>query len=263
MTNIFKNVHLSISSNHTFEIDTLIISERYVLIVEVKNLKDTVRFVKNPPHLKQTLKNGDEAVLNCPVYQTETNKLNLNEWFRQHGISLKTQGLIVLANQNTIVEDAPDDFPIIYKKQIPYYLQNLLPDNVIFSGAELENISRQIQHEQQRFNPFPLCSYFNIDASDLRKGLLCHHCNGILIKKNRETWYCEFCSKDVLDPFNDGIKDWLLLVKSSITNKECRDFLSLKNSNAARYALSKSPLVKKGKSTATFYISGNKRVPHE
>ncbi|MBE1557154.1 hypothetical protein H4683_004291 [Filibacter limicola] len=173
---------------------------------------------------------------------------------------MKTQGILVLANPNTVVKDVPPDFPIVYKKQITYYLQNLRSTGVVLSATQIYDITQQIQNDQKKFSPFPLCSYYNIDVNDLRTGLLCRYCNKHLRRNNRETWYCEYCSKDALDPFNDGIKDWLKLVKNSITNEECRGFLELKNPNAARYALSKSSLVKKGKSTATFYISGNRRA---
>ena len=60
-TKVFTDVQLRISPNFTFQIDTLIITERYVLIVEVKNIKGTVRFVQNPPHLEQVLETGDRS----------------------------------------------------------------------------------------------------------------------------------------------------------------------------------------------------------
>ncbi|MEK5040830.1 nuclease-related domain-containing protein [Sporosarcina sp. FSL K6-3457] len=258
MMKVFTDVHLSTSPKFTFQIDTLVITERYVLIVEVKNLKDTVRFVPNPPHLEQVLKTGDEVVLDCPVHQIESNKSNLDEWFRQRGIHLKTLGLLVLANPNTKVIDAPDDFPIIYKKQIPFYLQKLQPFERILTSSQIETITRQMIVEQQQFNPFPLCSFYHISPSDLRKGLLCPDCHGQLRQKNRETWYCPSCSKKADDPYNEAIQDWFMLVKNSMNNEECRNFLRLKNGNAACYVLSKSNLVKKGKFKTAFYIVGNR-----
>ena len=59
------------------------------------------------------------------------------------------------------------DFPIIYKKQIPFYLQNFRPFETVLSTAQINEISREIDNEQQSFNPFPLCSYFHIDHQDL------------------------------------------------------------------------------------------------
>lgn len=259
LTKIFTDVHLRISPTFTFQIDTLIITERYVLIVEVKNLKDTVRFVQNPPHLEQIFETGTEAILDCPIHQIESNKSNLDEWFRQRGIHLKTSGLLVLANQKTKVKDAPSDLPIIYKKQIPFYLQKLQPAETILSTAQIHDLAREIHAEKQHFNPFPLCAYYNIDHRELKTGLLCRYCNRQLQRENREKWSCELCGKNTVNPYSDGIKDWFMLVKNSITNEECRSFLKLKGSNAARYILSKSGLVKKGRSKATFYISSNRK----
>ena len=48
-------------------------------------------------------------------------------------------------------------------------------------------------------------------------------------------------------------------VKNSINNGKCRKFLKLKNKHAAYYVLKKSPLIKKGKSSATFYINVSKK----
>ena len=261
-TKVFTDVQLRISPKFTFQIDTLIITERYVLIVEVKNIKGTIRFVQNPPHLEQVLETGDEAVIDCPVYQVESNKLNLDEWFLQRGINLKTYGLVVLANPNTKVKDVPQDFPIIYKKQIPFYLQSFIPPDTVLTPAQINEISIKIDKEQQEFNPFPLCSHFNIAHQDLRTGFVCHFCNQLLQRKSLRTWFCTGCEKDFKNPYEKGINDWFMLVKNSITNEECRKFLNLKDSNAARYVLSSSLLVKKGKSTKTFYIMGNTKTHH-
>lgn len=257
-TQILTNVHLRTSSGFTFEVDTLILSEKFVLIVEVKNLKGIIRFVQNPPHLRQVLETGEETILNCPYSQIETNKSNLNEWFRQQGIQLKSIGLLVLSNPNTIVKEAPPFFPIVYKKQIPHHLQKLESYETILKPSQIHEISRKILANQASFNPYPLCSYYSIDVKELRRGLLCRYCNNLLNRKNRETWLCTICGKVAEDPYNEGISDWIKLVKNTITNEECKVFLGLKDSNAARYALSKSSLIKKGKSTATFYIPGVK-----
>lgn len=252
-------MHLRISPTLTFQIDTLIITERYVLIIEVKQLKNTVRFVQNPPHLEQILESGDEVILDCPVYQLEANRSNLDEWFRQRGFHVMTLGLLVLANPNTKVKDAPREFPVIYKKQIPFYLQRLQSTETILSVNQIHDISRKIRAEQQQFNPFPLCSYFHIAPTELRTGLLCQKCNELLLRRTRETLYCSHCGDDAVDPYNDGIRDWIMLVKNSITNKECRQFLNLKDKHAAYYALKKSFLVKKGNSISTFYMTGTKK----
>lgn len=259
LTKIFYDVHLRISPILTFQIDTLIITEQYVLVIEVKNLKDTVRFVQNPPHLEQILETGDEAVIDCPVYQLEANKANLNEWFRQRGIHMETNGLLVLANPKTKVKDAPHDFPIIYKKQLPFHLQNFQSVGRNLSSKEVQDITRKIHSEQLQFNPFPLCSYYHVNPNDLQTGLLCHYCHENLLPKNRETWFCPRCKSVASDPHNEGIQDWLMLVKNSINNEECRNFLKLKNKHAAYYVLKKSPLIKKGKSSATFYINDSKK----
>ncbi|WP_203246010.1 nuclease-related domain-containing protein [Sporosarcina beigongshangi] len=255
---IFTDVHLCNSPKFTFQIDTLIITERYVLIIEVKTLKDSVRFIPNPPHLVQVLETGDEVVLDCPVYQIESNKSNLDEWLRRRGIHLKTLGLLVLANPNTKVIDTPNDFPIIYKKQIPFYLQKLRSAERILTIGKIEELSELLHAEQQQFNPFPLCSYYHIQPEDLRKGLLCSNCHGQLQQKNRETWYCQRCSKKAEDPYNDGIRDWFKLVKNSMTSRECRSFLNLKDGNAAYYILSKSTLIKQGKFKSAFYIADSR-----
>lgn len=257
-TKILTDVHLKLSPTLSFQIDTLIISEHYALIIEVKNISGSVRFIKNPPSLQRTSNHGQDTIIDCPIHQIEANKEYLNQWLRQRGFDVETSGLLVLANPNTIVQDAPTSFPIIYKRQLPFYLQKFQPGKTIFSAADLDKIEQMIEGGRQRFNPFPLCPYYRIDPNELRTGLLCYSCSYELRRLNRETWSCPKCQKRVAKPHNDAITDWFMLVKNSMTNSECRNFLQLKDKNAAHYILSKSELIKKGKSTATFYIKNGK-----
>ena len=59
-------------------------------------------------------------------------------------LHLKTFGLLVLANQKTKVKDVPPDFPIIYKKQIPFYLQNLQPLRKFFRLHKYMNLQGKL-----------------------------------------------------------------------------------------------------------------------
>lgn len=257
---VFTNVHLKVSPTFSFEIDTLIITNHYVLIIEVKNLKGVVQFVENPPHLRRTLDTGEVTIMDCPICQIEMNKVNLDKWFRKHGIQVDLMGLFVLANQNTIVEDVPEDFQVVYRRQLPHFLSNLKPSEMILSDNQLKDITWNINNDQQNFNPFPLCSYYKIDPLHLKRGLLCRNCHSALFRNTRETWHCINCKKDAEDPYNDAISDWLLLVKNSITNRECRYFLNLKNKRVSNYYLRQSHLTKSGSSVATFYIQ--KKIKH-
>ena len=145
----------------------------------------------------------------------------------------------MLANPNTKVRDVPHDFPIVYKKQLPLYLKNVMPAETILSTNQIYDISKMIEEDRQQYKPFPLCSYYNINPADLRTGLLCQFCHRLLQRKTRKKWHCEDCSRDAENPLKDGINDWFMSVKNSITSNECRMFLTLKDLNAARYALSK------------------------
>lgn len=48
---ILTNIELALSPNHSFQIDTLLITKQTIFILEIKNIKGNLYFKSNPHHL--------------------------------------------------------------------------------------------------------------------------------------------------------------------------------------------------------------------
>ena len=64
-------------------------TQSFIFILEVKNISGELRFIENPPSLHRTLKNGEELVLDCPVYQLEKNMIDFDLWLEMNGFPAK------------------------------------------------------------------------------------------------------------------------------------------------------------------------------
>lgn len=250
---ILADITLEIKPRNFIQIDTLILTRSFILILEIKNITGELRFLQNPPSLHRTLKNGEVDIMDCPVYQLEKNIDDLNDWFKMNGYPLKSSGALVLAYTTSQVVIPPATMPVFYAKQFPHFLRKRESDSPIMSREQLENIATKLLKENHPYVPIPLCTYFRIDTSMIKSGILCSGCHAKLIRNTRRIWACSNCGKLIKNPYADNLKDWFAFVSNSITTEECRKFLDLKNSDAAKYALKSLPLKKVGKSIATKY----------
>lgn len=249
---ILTNLSLTLSPGYSFQIDTLILTKQTVFILEVKNIKGNLYFKSNPHHLLREI-DGDETIMDCPITQLGIAKENLTLWLAQRGINVNVSGLVVLANQQAIVKEAPPNSPITYMKRLAIILREINQMPPIYKLSEIEMIAKTIQANQTPYQIYPLCDYFKIDPRVLKKGQLCSVCNGVMAYKASRVRYCNSCGiSEVYDP-GRIVKDWFMLISNSISNEQCRAFLKLRNSNEAYYILKTLQLKKVGKSIATKY----------
>lgn len=258
---ILTDVQLHVSSNFSIQIDTLIITPSSLLILEIKNIAGTLTYIPNPSHFERTHENKKNIVIDCPIMQLKNNKMGLDMWLQQNNFPIKSTGLIVMANQNTSVQNVLPDMPIIYAKHLPLFLRKREKGAAIFTNQEFYKLVNTLENNQNLYIPYPLLEKFKIDPSHIKKGLICNHCGKILTRKNHMIWYCSSCSKNAQQPFIDGLQDWFMIMKGTISNAECRDFLQLKNKYAANYVLKKIPLKRTGTSKATTYYWDYKVSP--
>lgn len=249
---ILTGVALPIKFGSLFQIDTLIISERYVMIVEVKNVKGDLYFKTNPHYLLRVL-DGEETVMDCPITQLELAKIHLVEWFRQQGMNIEVQGVIVLANRNAHIREIPPHAPVIYMKRLSILLGEKEKYPEVLSTVQLERLRIRIRQQQSDYVTGPLCSYFHINPKYLKRGQLCVKCHESTDYKTERLRYCKYCELTQPNNFRETIEDWLMLVDSSITNAQCRYFLDLKNKDDAVYVLRRFGLKSKGHSVNTVY----------
>lgn len=250
---VLKNIELSVGEDSSFQIDTLIISAKYILLLEVKNIAGELTFESSPHQLVRNLK-GQITKMDCPITQLVNTKSYFEKWLRQRGFQVAVIGKVILANQQAFVKSAPKDAPILFMKELPSILRKLESYSDIMGEEERLHLIEKIKQDQVVYDPFPLSEYFRLDPNLLKKNQLCPNCNLSLVYVNHKTRHCTNCRVDVRTNYESALQDWFMVFKGTITNRECQEFLGLKTRHQASHAIKVAGLKKVGQSVATKYI---------
>ncbi|MBO0589157.1 nuclease-related domain-containing protein [Sporosarcina sp. E16_8] len=258
---IFTDLQLSINPKFDIQIDTLILTPSYAFILEIKNIAGTLNYISNPPHFECTYEDKKSIVIDCPIMQLNNNRNGLDIWLERNGFPIKSTGMIVMANNKTSVKNAPPEMPIMYAKHLPLYFRTREVGQVLLADNQFYSLVEKLSRGQQQYNPYPLCERYRIDKTHISKGIICNTCNNKVNRVNHMVWICPACELESNQPFAEGLKDWFMIMKNTISNEECRNFFQLKDKYAANYVLKSLPLKRVGKSRASIYTWDYKVSP--
>lgn len=257
-TKILKNITLQINPLYTFQIDTLILTPTRAIILEIKKYSGTIQFDEIGG---KTIKISNDGVIekfDCVIHQLIRAKEGLRRWMELRNIQIHIDEILVMANQKTNLENVPETVPMMYGKQLPRYIRELAELNDSLNAQELKSLASQIIKNQASWNQTPLCEKYEISPTLLRKGVLCQSCNEVMSRTQGRKWHCRQCGKYGDHEISHSLNDWFLLIKPTISNKECMNFLLLKSKFAASTTLRKSSLKRIGKPPATIYSQNYK-----
>lgn len=229
---VIKGLHIQIRPGSFLQIDTLIITQKYIAILEIKNIKGRIHFQQNPNQLVREL-NGETSTFKCPEQQILRHQKNLEFLMDQLNISIPLEKLIIFAFSSTHIAQPPLHVKVLMGCDISNYLDKLneLPD--VVSTSTFKRFVKALTSRSIDFIPKPLAETYSLDWNAIQTGLLCPKCH---FKCTTQT-HCPSCNipRKVLQI--QAIEDWFYLCKDTISNKECVDFLQLKDKYAASYLL--------------------------
>ena len=139
----------------------------------------------------------------------------------QH-ISIPIYGAVVFPFNNVNIHREDGRLPILMAKELPIFLHQHLEKNK--ETATMTAIKNLILSHLRNRTPFPLCQYYQIDVSALRRGVYCENCGAFEMKKLKIGWHCHMCQHRCRDAHIQALKDYYMLVGETVTNRECRDF---------------------------------------
>lgn len=238
---------------HLFiQLDTIILTKKYLLIIEVKNIIGSLTFQTHKGQVIRTL-DGVKTPFECPITQINRHIHSLE----QLHLALPIFKAIVFSSNRVILENIPLGEPIFFRKNLPPFIHNLNKKEDRISTSEFNNLIRKIQSMQHAMQRKPLCERWNIHPDTLIKGFLCKVCRKPLCKVSNKTWKCQQCEGIDRNPIVHNIDDYFLLIKDSISTAECMDFFRLSSSHEAYYMLKKCNLVNINNARKTVYKKKN------
>ncbi|MFE8700616.1 nuclease-related domain-containing protein [Cytobacillus sp. FJAT-54145] len=226
---IFHDLRLRFQT-HYFQMDILIVSRSFIVILEVKNIAGSLFFDTIFNQLIRT-KDGVETAFQDPLIQIQRQESNLKNWLLNKQIpDMPIFSLVVISNPHTIIRTPPKYHYLNYKIIRPEIISNkinhfeITSEEVILTEKELKKLAKMINKEDTVLDS-PILERFQIDSSELRKGVFCNSCGFLPMIRTHGSWYCPSCKTYCKNGHLQALNDYRLLVSNEITNMEMRKFL--------------------------------------
>ncbi|BCB06080.1 nuclease-related domain-containing protein [Bacillus sp. KH172YL63] len=232
---IFHDVRLEVNGRY-FQIDTLILTLSFILILEVKNVAGAVNFDTIFNQFVQT-KDGVEYAYPDPILQLNRQEYQLKEWLKQHHFPpIPVHGLVVISNPQTIISanNQALNKKVIHAASLPnkiVQLQNHFQSRTA-SEKELKKIIKLMSKRNTPLNLSILQSY-KISDKDILPGVICKECEHLPLVREYGYWLCPRCSGKSKDGHIGALKDYSLIFSNRITSQELRDFLLISSPSLA------------------------------
>lgn len=259
----FKNIifhDLSLSSDTYFQMDHFFKTPYFGIILETKNMAGSLEFRENPPQLIQKREDGQIKYYESPVVQLERNIELLSAWLSQRNIDLPLYGAIVLAYPKQHVEIPPPNTKILFPNLIPPFIKSLPQQGERLDTSTFNKLSGDLLRSHQTYIPKPVCESYQIPEGAIQPGVRCVACGKIGMIKLPRTWHCPSCKVNDHLAHQGTLDEWFLVVKRTITNRECREFLGVDIHTATRI-LQSLPLQTKGTFRNRSYFMDFKKYP--
>lgn len=226
-----------------FQMDTILISSRYLLIMEVKNWFGTLLF-DDERQVVRVRENGLEEGMPSPITQVKLQKHRLEKWLSNKKLNdIPIIHAVVISFPTTIIKPMYPNMEIpqcvVHSNQLPLFIKQLNQKYPrVLSSDLIEKVSDEIisNHIPYQVN---VLEKFKINREELLKGVLCPNCHGITLDYWYGKWNCINCKYQSSNEHHLAFNDYRLLIGETITNSEAREFLCLESCNVAKYLLKK------------------------
>jgi ribosomal protein S27AE len=245
-----------------FQMDTLILTYSFLLIIEIKALKGSVYF---DPVFKQMIRtfNGKVDGFRDPIMQVKRQNDCLSRWRAAHSfLQTPIEDFVTFSNPETILKTEPGNTiiprKVCHMHQVPARIQT-------FIRAPVK--SRLTSQERDRFNDQLIQAHtpliqnvlqlYHIDDKDLITGVQCPNCRAIPMTRVHGSWQCPRCGHNSKTAHPALLEDYFLLVSSTVTNREFRHWAHLDSRMQATNLLEKMNLRHTGTHRHTIYHRPN------
>src|SRR5690625_3965179 len=235
---ILHNLRL-LDENGFFQIDTLLLNEKFFLILEVKNWYGTILFDKEG----QVIRIGDDGIeegFNNPITQAKLQVYRLRKWFRLLGIeNLNLHYLVVIPFPSTIIKSLSPDCPVpeqvIHNQQLFFNINALdkLHESTHIRKDQMITLSKKLidAHTPPTAN---LLEKYKMNKEQLIKGVVCTVCRTPGMIRKHKKWFCSKCNESSSSAHMESLNDYKLLIDDHISNQDIREFLQINSPHVAK-----------------------------
>ncbi|WP_033543274.1 nuclease-related domain-containing protein [Planococcus sp. CAU13] len=237
------------------QMDTVLVTNRYVLLMEIKSIAGQLDFDPQLRQFSRTNKDGTIDGMRNPDDQILRHEKWVRRFLADKKISLPVIGIIVFTYPSSIVNNRPKNRIIIQASGLPFLMDQFAikyPNDVL----NTRQTRRLADHFLQLHTERPLRK---LDVPmDLRRGVLCGRDCGGKMEYYWRKWTCEKCFRvDRLAHF-ETLLQYRVLVSQTISNKEFREFTGIESTTTASKLLKMANMPFEGSYKDRIY-----QIPHE
>ncbi|WP_188206704.1 nuclease-related domain-containing protein [Alkalibacillus aidingensis] len=234
----FRTTH----DNETFQIDLLILSEGFILLIESKNHKGRIQL---PAHSDQMIR-GNE-VFSHPLIQANIQKKHLQKLLTAYNFpNAPIHTAAVFTNKKCILEKSENNPDIIVSQKIPDRIDEIktLYPHPIYTKEELHQIGYTLR---KLHTPKTLTQA--IPTPFIEPGVTCINCAQRAMTWKNRTWICPKCQHKDKKAHIPTLREYAHIYGPTITNRKASHFLNISQPHITKHLLK----------TSGFKATGEKR----
>jgi hypothetical protein len=255
---IVKNIRLPDLHGTFFQMDRLLITQRFIVILEVKNYAKELYLDYPVRQLVQSTPN-EKRVFDCPILQVNRQAGHLKIWLKKHRFpDVPIETLVVFSHPSAIIRIAPRHkealqkvmkqsalLPKIQSLESRYHKEPLAP-------KEPKKISKLLMKENTPLDT-DLMKNQRIDPSHIIRGVHCPGCFRIPMVREKASWHCKHCGFSHKNAHLPTLVDYYLLFGKSITNRNFREMLLVESRSVAVKLIKKLEISSTGNNKGRIY----------
>ena len=247
---LLHNVELLTNHGSSHQIDSIVLTSHFLLILEIKNITGTLLYKPDYHEFSRLRKDGIVENFTDPFEQAYRHQLLIERLLHSWRIQLPVEYAVVIANQNAVLDESLRGFPIFHLTGLRRYINNLFLKYPA-RDVKLEQVSNRLLGLIHRHPPKRRIT----DTNRLKKGVLCVKCDfkSWMDYQNR-SWYCRTCGTRDKNALRWALHDYRLLIGERITNQQFREFVGIESIHTASKILTRSGLEKVGDNKGRVYI---------
>ncbi len=248
-----------IHQNKPFQIDTLVVTPSFLVIIEAKNIVGTLFF---DPSSKQFIRTHDnkESGFPDPIAQVKRQQAQLKDWIKQRQFPpVPIEYLISISQPSTILKTSSNNQElfeyVLHAVHVPEKIQSLkhkYDHKNLLSPNQVQQLIQLLLQEHCPLN-LEILKHYRVSRQEITKGIQCPACENYAMLRAIAYWRCPVCLHQSKSAHIQAIKDYHLLIQPTISNRQCRSFLLLESRDVAYHLLSSMNLPATGAGKATVY----------
>lgn len=253
---IFHGLRLP-NGKHFFQMDVLLLTTRYILILECKNFYGTLSFDPTFNQLIRTINDKDEGFQD-PISQAKWHRRQLLQFLRSHQVPLPVEYLVVISHPSTIIKTTPQNKLALNKVVHGHSLLEKIDEineryvKEVIDAKGIRKLSKLLLkfHTPETYD---VMKKFGLKEEDILTGVKCPHCQRIQMNREKGTWLCPSCGCKDKNAHISALNDYFLLIEPSITNRKFREFVHLGSDTTAKRMLGALNLPYSGENKGRIY----------